>query len=97
MPRYQAHLSLRVTDQLLCQIDEWRRSWPGLPTRQDAIRQMVELQLSLKKPSDEHLQQVANLRLFIEKRLNELLEAVNAVVLESPSHAIARWRAIRVC
>jgi len=37
---------MRVTDDWLAYIDEWRRSQPDLPSRSEAIRRLVEIGLN---------------------------------------------------
>jgi hypothetical protein len=36
-------LLMRVNDQFIATVDEWRRKQPDLPSRTEAIRRLVEL------------------------------------------------------
>ena len=42
------HIGLRLRGEAIAVIDAWRRRQPDLPTRQEAIRQLVELGLQAK-------------------------------------------------
>jgi hypothetical protein len=37
------HLHVRVTDDFLVLIDDWRRKQPDMPNRTEALRRLVEL------------------------------------------------------
>lgn len=40
---------MRVTDEFLRTIDEWRRQQPDIPPRAEAIRRLIELGLQASK------------------------------------------------
>ncbi|WP_338928400.1 hypothetical protein [Roseomonas mucosa] len=40
---------MRVTDEFLRTIDEWRRQQPDIPPRAEAIRRLIELGLHASK------------------------------------------------
>lgn len=40
--------AVRMSDELVARIDEWRRQQPDIPTQGEAIRRLVELGLSVK-------------------------------------------------
>jgi hypothetical protein len=40
---------MRVSDEFIESIDEWRRKEPDLPSRAEAIRRLVELGLQAKR------------------------------------------------
>ena len=40
---------MRVTDDWLKQIDEWRRDQPDLPGRAEAVRRLIAIGLSIKR------------------------------------------------
>jgi hypothetical protein len=42
-------LQMRVSDEFIESIDEWRRKEPDLPSRAEAIRRLVELGLQAKR------------------------------------------------
>ncbi len=43
-------LQMRVSEEFLRQIDEWRRQQPDLPSRSEAIRRLVQLGLEASIP-----------------------------------------------
>ncbi|MGD9882862.1 MAG: hypothetical protein AB7U95_22375 [Reyranella sp.] len=43
------HIGLRLREAAVAVIDAWRRQQPDLPTRQEAIRRLVELGLAKGK------------------------------------------------
>jgi hypothetical protein len=43
-------MQMRVNDEFIRAIDEWRRKQPDLPARTEAIRRLVELGLKAKAP-----------------------------------------------
>ena len=43
-------LELRVEPAWLAKVDEWRRHHPAIPTRNEAIQQLVELGLAAPQP-----------------------------------------------
>ena len=46
---------MRVSEQFLRTLDDWRRAQADLPSRAEAIRRMVELAAKMKrKPDDDH-------------------------------------------
>ena len=48
------HVPVRMSDELVRAIDEWRRMEPDIPVRAEAIRRLVEFALAVKareKPS----------------------------------------------
>lgn len=40
--------SLRLPDTLVSKIDEWRRKQPDLPNRSEAMRRLIEAQISFR-------------------------------------------------
>jgi hypothetical protein len=44
-------IGLRVDDEFLKKLDDWRRKQDGLPGRPEAVRQLVELGLTVKRPT----------------------------------------------
>jgi hypothetical protein len=49
----QARLfQMRVSEQFLRTVDDWRRGQSDLPPRAEAIRRLVELATKIKKKSD---------------------------------------------
>jgi hypothetical protein len=49
-PLPQDHLfQMRVSEQFLQTVDDWRRSQTDLPSRAEAIRRLVELATKIKK------------------------------------------------
>lgn len=42
-PKNDRQLQMRVSDEFLSKVDEWRRKQPDLPPRTEAIRRMVDL------------------------------------------------------
>ena len=43
---------MRVSEQFLRMVDDWRRSQVDLPSRAEAIRRLVELATKIKKKPD---------------------------------------------
>jgi hypothetical protein len=43
---------MRVSEQFLRTVDDWRRSQTDLPSRAEAIRRLVELAIKIKKKPD---------------------------------------------
>jgi hypothetical protein len=43
---------MRVSDQFLRTVDEWRRCQSDLPSRAEAVRRLVELAAKIKKKPD---------------------------------------------
>jgi hypothetical protein len=43
---------MRVSEQFLRTVDDWRRSQTDLPSRAEAIRRLVELATKMKKKPD---------------------------------------------
>ena len=43
---------MRVSEEFLRKVDDWRRRQKDLPSRAEAIRRLVELAAALKIPSD---------------------------------------------
>jgi hypothetical protein len=43
---------MRVSEQFLRMVDDWRRSQLDLPSRAEAIRRLVELAAKIKKKPD---------------------------------------------
>jgi hypothetical protein len=43
---------MRVSEQFLRMVDDWRRGQTDLPSRAEAIRRLVELATKIKKKSD---------------------------------------------
>jgi hypothetical protein len=43
---------MRVTEQFLRTVDEWRRYQTDLPSRAEAVRRLVELAAKIKKKPD---------------------------------------------
>jgi hypothetical protein len=43
---------MRVSEQFLRMVDDWRRSQVDLPSRAEAIRRLVELAAKIKKKPD---------------------------------------------
>jgi hypothetical protein len=43
-------IGLRVDEDLLKRIDEWRRKQQDIPNRPEAVRRLVELGLKVKQP-----------------------------------------------
>jgi hypothetical protein len=46
-------IGMRWQESELTAVDNWRRKQEDLPSRPEAIRRLVQLQLGLKKPTDE--------------------------------------------
>ena len=42
------HLQMRVSDQFLRSLDEWRRGQDDLPSRTDAVRRLVKLGIGVQ-------------------------------------------------
>lgn len=42
--------NVRLPEELLTRIDNWRREQPGIPGRNEAIRQLLDASLSRYKP-----------------------------------------------
>jgi hypothetical protein len=43
---------MRVSEQFLRMVDDWRRTQPDLPSRAEAIRRLVELATKINTKSD---------------------------------------------
>jgi len=43
---------MRVSEQFLRMVDDWRRTQVDLPSRAEAIRRLVELATKIKKKTD---------------------------------------------
>lgn len=43
---------MRVSDAWIAQIDQWRARQPGIPSRAEAIRQLVATGLKAAEPKD---------------------------------------------
>jgi hypothetical protein len=43
---------MRVSEQFLLAVDDWRRTQTDLPSRAEAIRRLVELATKMKKKAD---------------------------------------------
>jgi hypothetical protein len=43
---------MRVSEQFLRMVDDWRRRQTDLPSRAEAIRRLVELAIKIKKQPD---------------------------------------------
>ena len=41
MPRLSHALTLKLTEGMVAEIDEWRRQQPDLPNRAEAIRRLI--------------------------------------------------------
>jgi hypothetical protein len=49
-------LELRVTPDWLAEVDEWRRRQPKIPTRNEAVRRLVQRALENDRESDSELE-----------------------------------------
>lgn len=54
MPKKNRHMPLRITDQFMTEIDDFRRIQSDLPTRAEAVRRLVELGLRVAKEAREN-------------------------------------------
>jgi hypothetical protein len=43
-------LNIRVDDEFLKRLDDWRRKQPDLPTRTEALRRLADLALAAEHP-----------------------------------------------
>jgi metal-responsive CopG/Arc/MetJ family transcriptional regulator len=47
MERKPSQLTLRLTPDLGDKLDEWRREQPDIPSRSEAVRQLLEIALAM--------------------------------------------------
>jgi len=43
-------MQMRVTDEFIAELDDWRRKQPDLPNRTEAIRRLVRLGIDAPAP-----------------------------------------------
>lgn len=49
MPQKSERFELRVSEEFLKKVDDWRRKQPDLPPRAEAIRRLVEQGLKMEE------------------------------------------------